>query len=105
MIRAAKIPATLVPVVITGGVTASQSNGTWHVPRKDLVTALYLMFESSNLRIPKGLPGYRELEEELLHFGTPRTDVHDDIVMALALAAWHTRPKSKVGERNDGRLV
>lgn len=28
------------------------------------------MFEASNLRIPKGLPTYREPEEELLHFGT-----------------------------------
>ncbi len=105
MIRAARIQAALVPVVITGGVNASQSNGSWHVPKKDLVTALYLMFESGNIRIPKGLPGLRELEEELLHFGAQRNDVHDDIAMALALAAWHTRPTTKVGERNDGRLV
>lgn len=105
MIRTAKIPAAIVPVVITGGVHANQSNGTWHVPKTDLVTALYLMFEQGGIRIPKGLPGYRALEEELLHFGTARSGIHDDLVMALALAAWHTRPRVKVGARDDGPLL
>ncbi len=105
MIRTAKIPASIVPVIITGGVNANQSNGTWHVPKKDLITALYLMFEQGGISIPNGLPGYRDLEEELLHFGTARSDIHDDLLMALSLAAWHTRPRTKVGPRDDGRLV
>lgn len=117
MLRGAGIGAALVPVVITGGNAATRSGSNWNVPKKELITALYLMFETRSVRIPASLPGYRDLADELLNyqitlgdtarpsFGPGREEFHDDLVMALALAAWHSRPRGTIGVRGDGRLV
>jgi phage FluMu gp28-like protein len=118
MLRRARIGFSLVPVVITAGHSASlQSNGTHHVPKKDLVTALHLLLATGGLRIPARLPGYTDLKEELLHFhanisdqgratfASSRDAIHDDLVMALALAAWQARPKPTWGDISDGRLL
>ncbi|MBM3734460.1 MAG: hypothetical protein FJW39_01630 [Acidobacteria bacterium] len=68
MLRAARIPVNMIPVVLTGGQTASYGNGVHHVPKRDLISALYLMFDQGQLMIPRSLPNYRDLREELLHF-------------------------------------
>ncbi len=117
MIRRARVEMALHPVVITGGATAS-SNGSIHrVPKRDLVTALYLMFESGALQIPRTLPAWKQLEEELLRFQAriapsgetsyeaSSPDVHDDLVVSLALAAWFARPRGTIGPRSDGPLL
>ena len=116
MIQRARIGFSLVPVVITGGHAVTHSNSAQHVPKKDLVTALHLLLDTGGLRIPATLPGYRHLEEELLHFHanisdegrasfrSSRESIHDDLVMALALAAWHARPRATFGHRPDRLL-
>jgi hypothetical protein len=90
-----------VPITITGGrkVTADR-DGSLHVPKKDLVTSLQLLFENRRLRIAKGLPDTAVFIRELLNFrvaitpaatetfGAWRDGEHDDLVLAVALVSW-----------------
>ena len=91
----------LVPVTITGGQAASVGpDGSRHVPKKDLVASVQLLLEGRRLKIAKGLPDAPILVRELLNFrvtitlaahetfGAWRENEHDDLVLAVALAAW-----------------
>jgi hypothetical protein len=85
-----RLPATLVPVTITGGEREQQIHGgVWSVPRPILFSNLRILFEAGNLRIAQDLPGYRTLLEELLtaKASGPQRE-HDDVAIAVALAAW-----------------
>ncbi len=84
------LPATLVPVSITGGERENRiQGGVWSVPRPILFSNLRILFEAGNLRIAHDLPGYRTLIEELLtaKASGPQRE-HDDVAIAVALAAW-----------------
>ena len=54
-----------------------------------LFSNLRILFETGNLRIAHDLPGYKALLEELLtaKASGPQRD-HDDVAIAVALAAW-----------------
>ena len=88
-------------VVIHGGETAHRSEGSYHVPKKDLVAALEVPFDTGRLKIAEGLDLWGVLREELQNFRrkqSPRTSHvsfehwresdHDDLVLAAALACW-----------------
>ncbi|MBI3207589.1 MAG: hypothetical protein HYZ37_01655 [Candidatus Solibacter usitatus] len=91
--------ANLVPVVITAGHHAHSDNGTWYVPKKDLVTACTLTIERAQFRYSADLLHCHEFESELanlrefpsssghVRYG-PAGDGHDDLFMAFALALW-----------------
>lgn len=93
----------VVPVTITGGDRASQSNGRWHVPRRLLAETLAVLIEQEKLGVVADLPYAPTLLEELASFDAeirptarpafrPRGEQrHDDLVMALALACWYFR--------------
>lgn len=85
-----RLPATLVPVSITGGEQENRlPGGIWSVPRPILFSNLRMLFEAGTLRIAQDLPGYRTLVEELLSAkasGPQRA--HDDVAIAVALGAW-----------------
>lgn len=85
-----RLPATLVPVSITGGEQENRlAGGIWSVPRPILFSNLRMLFEAGTLRIAQDLPGYRTLVEELLSAkasGPQRA--HDDVAIAVALGAW-----------------
>ncbi len=86
--------STLVPVVITGGESESRTKDEWRVPRKDLLAGLQVMLETGALAIAEGLECARAFEEELLEFrenGDSNPGVHDDLIMAVALACWRAR--------------
>lgn len=101
-----------IPVTITAGESA---NGL-HVPKQDLVSKVQALLQSGRLLFAAAMPLREQLERELLGF-TAKTSaagrttyealtekVHDDLVLALALAVWH---RGQSGQRRyigrDGR--
>ncbi|MHB8736953.1 MAG: hypothetical protein ACYC6M_16740, partial [Terriglobales bacterium] len=91
----------MVPVTITAGHAVTQvEDGSWHVPKKELVTGLQVLMQTRRLRIARGLPDAATLVRELQNFqvkitvaanetfGTWREGQHDDLVLAVALACW-----------------
>lgn len=89
-----------IPVLITGGDSVSTSGVFWRAPKRDLVALLQVLLQSGRLKIAEGLPEARTLINELLAFkvkitvsandtyGVWREGVHDDLVLAVALAVW-----------------
>jgi len=86
-----------IPVTITAG---EQANGL-HVPKQDLVSRIQALLQSGRLRFAEAMPLRDQLERELVGF-TAKTSasgrttyealterIHDDLVLALALALWH----------------
>jgi hypothetical protein len=91
----------VVPVTITGGQAVTRAeDGSWHVPKKELVTCLQVVMQGRRLQIARRLPEAATLVRELQQFqvkitaaahetfGTWRDGQHDDLVLALALACW-----------------
>jgi hypothetical protein len=98
------LEARRVPVTITGGTKAirDEDTGAWSVPKKDLVGTVQVLLQAGRLRIAPALPEAATLERELLAFRVKvtihanetfeswRERDHDDLVLALALAAWYS---------------
>lgn len=92
----------VVGVSIHGGDAVSQdpSISGYRVPKRDLVSNLQLLFQQRRLRIPTNLRESDILIQELRSFrvqisdaghdsyGAWRSGEHDDMVLAVALAAW-----------------
>jgi hypothetical protein len=96
----AQLAASLEPVVITSGHgTSWGAGGAWHVPKKELVSCLQVLLQSRRLQVA-ALPERTLLLQEMLAFrvkitaaahetfGAWRERDHDDLVLAVALAAW-----------------
>lgn len=86
-------------ISITGGVDASQSEGHFNVPKRELVSNLQIQLQNNTLKIARGLKEANALIEELSNFQTKisdtgrdtyggRSGIHDDIVMSVAMGAW-----------------
>lgn len=90
-------------VTITGGDTVSRKGKDLRIPKRDLVTTVAVLLETRRLKVPKALPLARTLLDELHNFkvkvsplghdsygagGEWREGQHDDLVLAVALAAW-----------------
>ena len=96
MLRAAGLEP--VAVTITGGRSASFDGGTWRVPKRMLVGALATAFEAGRLKVARSLPSAGALLAELQafrrqisrrgHDSYAGAGVHDDLVIATALACW-----------------
>lgn len=95
----------LVRVVAAGEETTD--GRTVRVPKRDLVGALAVLFETERLRIAAGLPHAQVLTTELRRFrarvGTApdaaddwRERDEDDLVLAVALAGWHAERHAHV---------
>jgi hypothetical protein len=94
--------ATLKPVVITGGVDETRENGTYRVPKRNLVSMVQVPLQQNRLKIAPELPEAQTLVRELQNFqvkisdtahdsyGAWREGAHDDLVLAVALAMWTT---------------
>jgi hypothetical protein len=110
MLRGVALSAWLYPVTITSGHGAIQdeATGDWHVPKKDLVSALQILLQARRLKVSPDLPEAKTLIKELQNFRVKitlnanetyeawREGMHDDLVFAVAIAAW-------LGEKNGGR--
>jgi hypothetical protein len=100
-LRSYPVLCPLWPVTITAGhaVTAG-ADGSSHVPKKELVSCLRVLLESRRLRVARSLREADLLVGELEHFRVKVTAAanevfgawgrgrHDDLVLAVALAAW-----------------
>lgn len=93
-------------VLISAGHSVSlDEEGCTHVPKKELVSVLQVLLQTQRLRIAAGLPLAEALSREMAAFRASvrvaggeedvswREREHDDLVLAVALAAWE-------GERN-----
>lgn len=109
LFRDANLRTKIVPVTITGGDSVSWEHGGYRVPKRDLVTALQVLFQQQQFKIASGLPHTETLIAEILNFkakislsghdsyeaggsgvaGEWRDGAHDDLVLAAALACWH----------------
>ena len=98
-LRPAVRPARVVPVLLTAGQTAAEADGLRRVPKRDLVTNLQLLLQERRLLVAPALPEAALLVRELTAFratvslsdldaGDWRERPADDLVLAVALAAW-----------------
>ena len=84
------------------GGSDSGSGDDYRVPKRDLVSTLQVLFQAGRLKVAGDLPEARTLTEELLNFKVTinaktahdsyeswREGIHDDLVLAVALACWH----------------
>jgi len=91
----------LTAVTITAGHAPTLAGpGVWHVPKKTLVASVQVLLQTRRLRVPRGLPLSETLVRELESFRVKVTVAgnetfealrerdHDDLVLAVALAAW-----------------
>jgi hypothetical protein len=101
MLAAAELDCRLVPITITGGhQTTRDPEGYFHVPKKELVATLQVLLQSRRLVIAPALALAQTLARELQFFRVKITAAanetfeawrerdHDDLVLAVALAAW-----------------
>ena len=97
-----------VAITITGGNSVSKDGDGYHVPKRDLVSTLQVLFQSGRLKVAGSLPEARTLVEELLNFKVKinvktahdsyeawREGIHDDLVLAVALACWYAERRQK----------
>ena len=98
-----------IAITITGGSSVNTGDGGYHVPKRDLVTNLQVLFQTGRLRVAAELPEARTLVEELLNFKVKinvktahdsyeawREGVHDDLVLSVALACWYAERRTKL---------
>jgi hypothetical protein len=90
----------LKPVTITGGGNATTGAFGYRAPKRDIVVALRVLLEGGRQRFADG-PEVPQLVNEVLNFkvritdagndtyGAWRSGTHDDLVLAVALAAWY----------------
>jgi hypothetical protein len=108
----ARLPARLVGAVITGGFNESFEDGFHRVPKRALAGVLQLLIQSRRLRQAPGLEHGPTLEKELKTFTAKiniatgndsyeawREKDTDDIVLAVALAAWWAEQNAGGGGR------
>jgi hypothetical protein len=102
MFRVGQLACPVLPVTITGGSAVKQTaDGGWNVPKRDLVGVLRRLLQTRRLVVAQALPDAAVLRRELGDFRVRitasahetfgaewRTGAHDDLVLAVALAAW-----------------
>jgi hypothetical protein len=100
MMRQYGFEYSLNAIAITGGIEPTKKQGgIYHVPKRDLVSALGVALQNKQLRIAKGINESDNLRIEFANFQTKinqqgrdtyggKGTVHDDIIMSLAMAVW-----------------
>lgn len=90
----------VIPVTITSGHASTEQADGWHVPKKELVSALALVHQTRRLVVPRKLAHGATLAREMENFKAKitlsanetfeawREGMHDDLVLAVALAVW-----------------
>jgi hypothetical protein len=114
LLKRSQIGAPVRAVTITGGDAVNYSDGRYRVPKRDLVSNLAVLFQGKHLRIADGIPFADVLVQELLNFRAKinvrtgndsyeawREGVHDDLVLAVALACWRSRTRVVGGPRYE----
>jgi hypothetical protein len=106
LFRSVNLRANLQPVVITNGhEIGGGDGGAYLVPKTELVSTVQLLLQGRRLRIAPTLKEAKTLARELQTFKTQKVNLsatetfeawrerdHDDLVLAVALAAWMAEP-------------
>jgi hypothetical protein len=92
-------------ITITGGTSVHSAGSNHSVPKRDLITNAQVLFQQRRFRIAADLPDVATLIDELLAYRVTISDAghdsyaaeherdHDDLVLALCLAAWTAENK------------
>lgn len=96
-----RVTCQMLPVTITAGQAVTEGEGGQvRVPKKELVGVLQVLLQTRRLKVASGLKDAATLVRELETFrvkvteaanetfGTWREGQHDDLVLAVGLAAW-----------------
>ena len=94
-IKQLRPPCRLLPVIITGPGAPHSNNGTWFIPKRDLIANLQVLVEMREIGIASRHRQSNLLAAELLNFGSGKE--HDDLVIATALAAWFAGRRRRSG--------
>jgi hypothetical protein len=90
-----------VAITITGGSSVGGDGNGWTVPKRDLVGTLQVLLQGERLQFAAELPMVPTLVAEMMAFRVKITDAahdtygawregaHDDLVLAVAVAAWY----------------
>lgn len=108
MFRQAAINADLQPILIHGGDRATNEDGVWRCPKRELVGVTQVALQTGRIKIPNVLPEAGVLKQELQNFQVSISDAghdsyearvgkHDDLVLSLAMALW-------LAKQDAGRL-
>jgi len=105
-------------IVITNGISQGEDKGIYTVPKKDLVSAIQIPFQSGRIAIAASLPECEMIKSELMAFKAEgvklkadpgsidelwREKANDDYVLAAAVALWvaeNLYGGSSAGNRN-----
>jgi hypothetical protein len=99
-LRRCKIQAQIRPLTVSAGYSTTFANGTSLVPKKVLVSTLQVLFQARQLQVAPTLTEAATLVQELVNFKWKtklvaddtltewREGDHDDLVLAVAIAAW-----------------
>ncbi|HEY8505549.1 MAG TPA: hypothetical protein VIL46_13275 [Gemmataceae bacterium] len=101
LLRRSGLRAYVRPVTITAGHRANRDErGGWLVPKKELVSTLQVLLQARRIKVAPSLPEAETLVREMTEFrvkitlaanetfGAWREGSHDDLVLAVAVAAW-----------------
>jgi hypothetical protein len=93
--------AVIRPILITAGFTVRPDGLGYHVPKQELVAVLQMLLQSRRLEIPDTIPKRQARQRELQAFRARvtakgnetfeadwRSRQKDDLVLAIAIAAW-----------------
>jgi len=105
MFRYGELPCEMYNVIITGGAKAERN----HIPKRDLIGALQVSLQRSQLVISQHTDETKTLINELREYKVKISDTghdsynaregkHDDLVLAAALATWYARMVMHRGE-------
>lgn len=107
---------SLTAVTITAGDTATREGMEHRVPKRELVSVLQVLLQTERLAVAAALPEAETLTKEMLAFKVTisktghdsygndwRENPHDDLVLAVALAAWAGERVPTVGMRRNYR--
>lgn len=97
-------------ITITGGYQVTEDgHGGFNVPKRDLVSALVSMYYGNLIAVMGSLKEAEEFKNELQHFSVKQNkntgfesfesdeaNVHDDLVISVALIAWYSQYFDKV---------
>jgi hypothetical protein len=96
-------------VTITGGDSVTRDGRFWHVPKRNLVSSLVLVFQNRTLKIAPSLPLAATLATEVQNFKRKidlrtahdsfeawRDSMYDDLVLACSLALWWAQEQSRL---------
>jgi hypothetical protein len=113
MFRQARMQCPLYAISIHGGDKAVWDETDRYlvkVPKRDLVAVVQVLLQSGRLKIADALPASKMLVQELLNFKVKidpqtahdsyaawRENMHDDLVLATALACWIGEKKGAWG--------